>query len=75
METANQILSTFLLQQRSKANLELNDVALLLERTAEQIETWEKRPVKAPLCEIAKLVQLCPVSNSNRETDQSISSC
>ncbi len=58
MENANQILSSFLVYQRAKAHLKTIDVAQHLGYSVEQIELWEKRPVKAPLCEIARLVKL-----------------
>ena len=62
MEKANQILKTFLFQQRSNANLQPKEVAIFLGCTIEQFEAWETLPVKAPLCEIAKLVKLYKTS-------------
>lgn len=55
---ANKILSEFLVSQRMRARLTVDRVASLIGETPTQIQSIEARPIKAPLNQIAKLVEL-----------------
>lgn len=55
---ANQILSEFLISQRKRARLSVDRVADLIGEPPSQIQWIETKPIKAPLNQIARLVEL-----------------
>lgn len=58
MNQANKILSEFLISQRMRSRLTVDRVAGLIGEPPTQIQSIEARPIKAPLNQIAKLVEL-----------------
>lgn len=58
MSQANKILSEFLISQRERASLTVDLVAGLVGETPSQIQWIETRPIKAPLNQIAKLIEV-----------------
>ena len=58
MEQANEIMQKFLRQQRVRAGFSIEDVARRFKQPAVQIQTWEDRPIEAPLNQIAQMINI-----------------